>query len=193
MYKEILSATAIALTFFAFLPYIRSVARGDTKPHMFSWVIWGMTTCIVFFAQISDDGGAGAWPIGVSGLVTLYVAWLAYMRRADISITRADWVFLALAMSSLPIWYVTLNPLWAVIVLTITDLLGFGPTFRKAYIKPFEEKMAFFAIIACRNVIAIGALENYSPITVTFPLVITIACGALIIMVSIRRGVFLNR
>ena len=39
MYKELLSAVAIALTFVAFLPYIRSILTNKTKPHVFSWLI----------------------------------------------------------------------------------------------------------------------------------------------------------
>ena len=50
-YKEILSAVAIALTFFAFFPYARSVMKGQINPHVFSWVIWGTTTFVVFLAQ----------------------------------------------------------------------------------------------------------------------------------------------
>ncbi|MDX1581610.1 MAG: hypothetical protein R3360_08300, partial [Alphaproteobacteria bacterium] len=92
-YREILSVIAIGLTFVAFLPYIRSIHQGRTKPHVFSWLLWGSTTFIVFIAQLADGGGAGAWPIGASGLVTLYVAGLAYSRRADVTITRSDWVF----------------------------------------------------------------------------------------------------
>jgi len=44
MYKEIFSLIAIALTFAAFLPYIRAILRDEIKPHVFSWVIWGTTT-----------------------------------------------------------------------------------------------------------------------------------------------------
>jgi len=40
--------------------------------------------------------------IGVSGCITSYVALLAYRRRADVSITRMDWAFLAAALSTLP-------------------------------------------------------------------------------------------
>lgn len=65
--KLIFSVMAIALTFIAFVPYIRSILAGVTKPHVFSWVIWGITTVIVFFAQLEAKGGIGAWPIGVSG------------------------------------------------------------------------------------------------------------------------------
>lgn len=41
MPKELLSAAAIALTLAMFFPYIQSIHHGQTKPHMFSWVVWG--------------------------------------------------------------------------------------------------------------------------------------------------------
>ncbi len=186
-YKEWLSAIAIALTFIAFLPYIRSILQGKTKPHVFSWIIWGSTTFVVFLAQLADKGGAGAWPIGVSGIITLYVAVLAFINRSDCSITRSDWLFFSVAMASLPLWYVTADPLWAVIVLTTVDVLGFGPTLRKAYDYPLEEKLTFFVFIAARNIISIAALEHLSMTTLLFPAVTAIACLLLILIVLIRR------
>ncbi len=189
MYKEILSAVAIVLTFYAFLPYIRSIYQGKTKPHVFSWVIWGSTTFVVFLAQLADKGGAGAWPIGVSGLITIYVALLAYTKKSDNTITGTDWLFFALAMTSLPLWYFTSDPFWAVVILTTVDILGFGPTLRKAYCVPFEENLMFFVIIAVRNLLAIMALAHYSLTTMLFPAVTGLACLALIIIVLLRRRI----
>lgn len=189
MYKETLSAIAIALTFIAFIPYIRSIRLGRTKPHVFSWVIWGSTTFIVFLAQLADKGGAGAWPIGVSGLVTLYVALLAWSKRSDITITRTDWIFFLTALTSLPLWYLTSDPLWAVVILTTVDGMGFVPTFRKAYFHPHDERMTFYAIMAVRNLVAIMALERYSLTTVLFPAVISAACVLFILMALYRRRV----
>ena len=74
MLKEFLSATGIVLTFVIFVPYIRSIRRGHTKPHAFSWLIWALGTLVVFGAQLVAGGGVGAWPIGVSGVITGYVA-----------------------------------------------------------------------------------------------------------------------
>ncbi|MES9971296.1 MAG: hypothetical protein ABW092_14785 [Candidatus Thiodiazotropha sp.] len=54
-----------------------------TKPHVFSWVIWGSTTFIVFLAQLEAGGGVGAWPIGISGLITLFIALLAFAHPYD--------------------------------------------------------------------------------------------------------------
>ena len=189
MYKEIFSAIAIALTFIAFLPYIRSIIQEETKPHVFSWIIWGSTTFIVFLAQLEDSGGIGAWPIGVSGVITLYVAFLAYIKKSDITITKTDWLFLIMAIASLPFWYFTSNPLWAVAILTTVDVIGFGPTIRKSYNHPFEEQVTFFAIFAIRNLLVIIALEHYSVTTVLFPAVISAVCVMLIFMITYRRRV----
>lgn len=189
MSKSLLSAVAIAITLFAFLPYIRAILTSAIRPHVFSWFIWGTTTVIVFLAQLQGHGGAGAWPIGVSGSITVLIAALAYWKRADISITAVDWLFLVLALSSLPFWYFTADPLWAVLILTVVDLLGFGPTLRKAYTAPRSESVLFFATFAVRNFIVILALENYSLTTVLFPAAIAIACLLLIALILYRRRV----
>ena len=186
--KEFFSVIAIALTFIAFIPYIRSILKNEIKPHVFSWIIWASVTFIVFLAQLSDGGGAGAWPIGVSGLITLYVAALAYSKKSDTMITNKDWIFFTIAMTALPLWYFTSNPLWAVIILTTVDLLGFAPTFRKAYFQPYEEQLLFFILMASRNLIAIVALENYSLTTILFPAATALACILFIQMVLIRRS-----
>lgn len=189
MYKELFSAVAIALTFIAFFPYIRSILQDKTKPHVFSWVIWGSTTFIVFLAQLEDNGGAGAWPIGVSGIITIYVAFLAYIKKSDSTITRTDWVFFISAITSLPLWSLTSDPLWAVVILTTVDVIGFGPTVRKAHAYPFDEQRTFFALFMARNLIAILALEHYSLTTVLFPAVIAAACLLLMLMITYRRRV----
>ena len=187
--KLFFSGIAIALTFIAFVPYIRSILAGTTKPHVFSWVIWGTTTVIVFFAQLESKGGIGSWPIGVSGAITAFIALLAYLKRADVSITYVDWLFFLSALASLPFWYFTSDPLWAVVVLTSVDLLGFGPTIRKAYDFPHEENIPFFMLFVARNMFALLALEYYSVTTVLFPLSVSCACLFLIIMVGYRRRV----
>ena len=189
IYKEVLSAVAITLTLIAFFPYIRSFVKGQVKPHVFSWVIWGTTTFVVFLAQLEGNGGVGAWPIGVSGIITIFIAFLALIKRSDITITRTDWVFFTLAISSLPFWYFTSDPLWAVIILTIVDVLGFGPTIRKAYVMPYSESLLFFALFSARNFIVIMALEYYSVTTVLFPAVIAIACILLMVIIAYRRQV----
>jgi hypothetical protein len=192
MPKELISAAAVALTLVLFLPYIRSIRRGQTRPHVFSWIIWGVGTVIVFFAQLAGHGGIGAWPIGISGLVSGYIALLAYRHRGDASITRMDWVFLGSALAALPCWFFTEDPLWAVVILTTSDLLGFGPTLRTSWHRPQEERMGFFGFFSLRNLLAILALEHYSLTTVLFPAAVGLGCLGLVAVIAGRRW-FLGR
>jgi hypothetical protein len=187
MIKELLTAAAIGLTFAIFVPYIRSIRRGLTKPHVFSWVIWALGTFVVFLAQLAGSGGLGAWPIGVSGLITAYIAVLAYNRQSDTAITRSDWVFFIVALAAVPCWFLTADPLWAVVILTGVDLAGFGPTFRSAYARPHDERIGFYSLAAVRNLLAILALERYSLTTVLFPAAVGVACVVFVAMVAYRR------
>ncbi|MFC1316038.1 MAG: hypothetical protein G8D79_16520 [gamma proteobacterium symbiont of Ctena orbiculata] len=185
--KELISGLAVAVTFIAFFPYIHSILTGRTKPHVFSWVIWGSTTFIVFLAQLEDGGGAGAWPIGISGLITLYIALLAYRKKAGITITNLDWAFFTAAMASIPIWYFTSDPTWAVILLTTIDVIGFGPTIRKAFAHPYDEDLKFFALFALRNLLVVMALERYTIATMLFPAVIATVCLFFIVLIVYKR------
>lgn len=190
--KAIFSAVAIALTLIAFLPYIRGILGNTVKPHVFSWVIWGTTTLIVFLAQLEAKGGAGAWAIGVSAAITLLIAALACAKRSDVRITRLDWGFFIAALASLPLWFLTEDPLWAVVVLTIVDLLGFGPTLRKAYAFPHAESLLFFGLFLLRNLLVVLALESYSVTTWLFPVVIALACTGLMLVIVFRRRMVPN-
>jgi hypothetical protein len=171
----------------AFVPYIRAVLTGATKPHMFSWVIWSITTSVVFLAQVKAEGGAGAWPLGVSGGLAVWVAVLAFLKRGDLTITKTDWLFFVSALSSLPLWYLTSNPLAAVVILTTVDVLGFGPTVRKIYHLPHSESLVFYSLSTLRDCLVILALENYSPTTVLFPAVIGTSCFLVVVLGTIRR------
>lgn len=173
---EIVSLIAIALTIIAYVPYIAAIRAGRVKPHFFSWLIWSLTTAIVFVAQLAADGGAGAWPTAVSAAITVYVAWLSLVLRSDFSANRADWAFLLAALLSLPLWYVTDDPLWSVVILTVVDALGFAPTLRKAWARPHEESMQFYVIFAVRSTLSVWALESRTLTTVLFPAAMVVAC-----------------
>lgn len=189
MTKELFSAIAMALTFVAFYPYIRAVLKQKTKPHVFSWFIWAAVTFTVATAQLAGGAGAGAWPIAVSGLISGGVALLALSKSADTSIVRMDWVFLGLAFTALPLWWLTDDPLAAVLILTSVDLLGFGPSIRKAWALPNEENALFFTLGATRNGFVVLALERYSWTTALFPAAVGVACLGFVALILSRRAV----
>lgn len=185
--KPLLSVLATLLTVLAYRPYIRSIYSGHTRPHVFTWVIWSLATGIAFGAVLQAGGGAGAWPIGFSCGVSLFVAGRAWVKRTDISFTNFDWILFVAALAAIPLWLVANDPLWAVVVITIIELLGFGPTMRKTWFQPFSESMSFLVLMVMRNAFVIAAMERYSTATLLFPVAMAGACLALIAIMVWRR------
>lgn len=186
--KYYLAILATIISIVAITPYIISILKDKTKPHAFSWTIWGISTCVIFFAQFFSGAGAGSWSVAVSGLIALFVAYLAYQKRSDDSITKADYLCLIMALSAIPCWYFTANPLYAVMILTAIDLLGYLPTIRKSYHKPFEENITLFAVMSFRNFISILALESYLLTNILFQTATLMANFIVIMLVLIRRS-----
>ena len=175
-FNELASLVAIALTVIGSAPYIAAIHKRTVKPHFFSWVIWSVTTGVVSIAQLSAEGGVGAWPTMVSAIATFYVAGLSWFLRSDISITRLDFGFLIASFAALPVWFFTSDPLWSVVILTIVDVLGFGPTLRKAYSHPYEESLQFYVLFTIRSFLSVLALETFNLTTVLFPAAMVVSC-----------------
>jgi len=190
--KPYFAAVSIAFSFIGFAPYIRAILRNEAKPHAFSWLIWGVSTMTVFVAQIYSGGGLGSWALGLTGVITLVIAILSYCKKSDDSIAKIDWIFLCAALSAIPLWFFTANPLYAVIVLTVVDSIGYLPTLRKAYCKPFEERALLFFIMIVSSIFSIAALENYVLTNVLFQTA-TITGNVLLIAVILIRRRFLYK
>lgn len=187
-YQSWLSAVAVILTCIAFLPYILSIFRGRTRPHVFSWVIWGLKPGVAFLATLHAGGGLfGAGVIGFSAGVTLFIAVLAYLKRADVGVTPTDRLFFIAALAAIPLWHWADDPLWAVWLITVIELLGFGPTFRKTWSQPHSESMSFLVLLVLRNALVIAALDRLTATTVLFPAAMAAACLALIAVMAWRR------
>jgi len=190
--KEIFTAIGLVLTFAGYLAYIYSIFKGNTRPHPFSWFIWGLLTAIGFFAQIADDAGPGAYITGVSAAFTLFIALVGAIKRNDIVITKNDWVTFVAALMAIPLWLVTETPLYSVIVITVIDAIAFYPTFAKTWHRPDQELPFQTVMAALKFVFSLFALNNYTGITVLYPLSLVIMNTAFIILLYWRRQVLKN-
>lgn len=177
-------ATVMALV--SYIPYIRNMITGKTKPHAFSWLVWGILTAIAFVGQVSEGAGPGAWVTGFTACVSFFI-FITALRTREKDISNSDWLSLVGAGFALLLWWATSGPLLAVILITLIDALGFFPTFRKSYNKPYEETAITFAISALKFVVAIIALENLTPVTWLYPASLVFMNGIFVVMLLIRR------
>lgn len=187
---EILGFIAVILGLLGYVFYIRGIIRGEVKPHAFTWTVWGLLTAIAFAAQVVEGGGPGAWVTGVTALMSFIFALVGLGASSRSYITKSDWIFFISALVTIPVWYVTGNPLWSVIIITIVDFVAFAPTFRKAYFHPGTENMWTYLLSAIKFVFGIWALETLNLTTVLYPASLVLANGGFVVMLLWRHRVF---
>lgn len=167
-YKYILGILATIVAFVSYIPYFRNIFRGKTKPHAFSWLVWMILAAMTFFAQISQGAGAGAWVTGFTALICLGVFLLA-LKRGEKKIVLFDWFCLASAILILIFYILTNDPLLSIVLIIAVDTLGFVPTVRKSYLRPYEETLSLYAVNCIKFTLSLAALENFTVVTALYP------------------------
>ncbi len=185
--KEFLGYLATIIGIIGYIIYYVQIFGGKVKPHAFSWFVWAILTGIAFAAQVSEGGGPGAWVTGMTTLACIGIAMIAYVKGKR-DFPRFDWIALISSACSLFLWYITKDPMWSVILVSVTDGLGFLPTYRKAFYKPYEESASAFVFGVIKFIPAIFALDSYSISTVLYPASLIVLNGIFIAVLLIRRA-----
>jgi hypothetical protein len=94
---------------------LKETIFGKTKPHAFSWLVWGILQVAVFFASTSKGGGTGAWAIGATAVLDFVIFGISLF-KGEKEITRLDKTSLIVALLGMGLWVVTTDPIWSVLI-----------------------------------------------------------------------------
>ncbi len=183
---EIFGVLSTGTVFVSRFFYFKSVYKHGAKPHAFSWLIWGCISAVGFAAQVTEGAGPGSWARGFACATCFLLVAIGY-RRGDRSYTRGDWITLAVSLSAVPLWILTKTPLWSVILVCLIDTIGYLPTVRKAWIRPHEEPAAGYAWFAIGALMSLFAIENYTPSTWLYPVVMVLSNSSMMAFLWHRR------
>lgn len=171
-----LLATVILLA--AYIPYFRDIFRGDTKPHLYTWLVWAITQWTATAGVWAGGGHFAAIGVGAGALMVLFVFLLSF-KYGTKNITRSDTFVLMLALFAVVLWWLLKDPLPSVLMVTAIDGLGYIPTWRKTYQEPWSETLGFWAAMAASIFLVIAASAQYNLLTVLYPLVLG-ACNVIL-------------
>jgi hypothetical protein len=159
-FKDLLTGFGILLGLYGTGRYIFTIFKGQTRPHFFSYLLYGITESTIFAIQIIDHAGVGAYITAYNALACLTVAAIA-LAIGDRKFNRTDWISLFASILALILWWLTKNPLIAVLLLIVSDAIAFSITFRKTYHKPYSETLMSYFMSWCKAVLSLFALESY--------------------------------
>ena len=184
--KEIFSILSIFAAFLAALPYVRSIIRKETRPNLFSWLIWGLSCAIGGAVQLAEGGGWGSWLMIMNAVYCLGIAfWSLWIGTRDIK--KIDGVVMMVTLSAIPLWLITKNPLWSVLIIIMIDGMGYGPTIRKSWNRPYEEAALSWGLSCVFFILSIMALEKYKLTTYLYPATFAAVNTGFVLFLLMRR------
>ncbi len=159
--KQIISSIAVILTFAAYVPYYRDILKGKTKPHIYSWSLWGLLTVLLVILQIRGGAGPAIWVTASAGLLCFGVVFLS-LKNGNKNITTSDTITAILSLVAIGFWLIADQPVLSIILVIIADGLAFIPTVRKSWLDPHSETLSLYITNALRFFLALAAVERYT-------------------------------
>jgi len=153
---------ASLLSAIASLPYIYSILRGETKPSGASWWSWTLITMVTVVSS---------WFAGASWQVLVLPIWLCFVQFgiAILSIKRGDnnWdglnkVCVAGVLVGVILWILVGEPLIALVIGIIADMLASIPNFRHVFKNPEQENRTGWTLGWLSSVFELFAMGKWS-------------------------------
>lgn len=184
--KTVCGALATIISIACVFPYWRDILRKKTQPHSYTWLIWTLLQIIGSIIMFSTGAGIGTLAMAAGAIVCGYIFILS-LTYGTKNITVFDTVCLIGALVSMVIYFFLHDPVISVIILTVTDFVGFLPTLRKAYMEPYSETLSLYLLGVVWSSFNMAAIGTYSITTTLYPACILVANAICCCTLWLRR------
>lgn len=168
------------------LPYLWDILRGRVQPHPYTWLVGALVSGTVFFGILAKGAGIGALPVAVSELFTVSI-FLLSLKYGFKGTTRADNLFLAIALAGLVPWLFTKDPTLSIVIAVSIDLASLAPTLRKTWIHPSTETPVLYSSNTLRHILLLLSLQTYNLATTLHSIAMIIANTAIAATILLRK------
>lgn len=176
-----LSGVAILLSF---VPYIRDIFKGQTKPERISWLIWAILGSISFFSQFAKGAAYSLVLVGAQTFGDLFIFILA-IKYGFGGFLKRDIFALVGAGVGLFLWYMTNEAAVALFVAIFIDAIGVVLTVIKSYENPATETVSTWVLTFTAGALACVAVGSFSLVLLAFPFYIALAGAAILIAIKL--------
>ena len=159
--KEVFAISASLLAIAGNIPYLLDIVKKRVRPHPYTWLVWSIVSCIIFFGQVAKGAGIGAMPTAASEIFTVIIFFFS-LRYGFKNIRKIDTLFFIIALLGIIPWMLTHDPTISVIIAVSIDLCAFVPTIRKTFIHPETETPTLYATNVLRHILMLFSLQAYN-------------------------------
>jgi len=166
--RMILSLISGIAALTAYIPYIISIVRGQTRPERMSWFIWTVLGIIAFVSQLAEGARSSLWLVGVLTLGGLTI-FLLSIRYGMGGILRRDLIALIFTIAGLGVWYLFGNPIIGLATVIAVGSASAFLTGLKAYQHPGTEAKITWLLASTAALLTIISLDYFTLSIVVYP------------------------
>lgn len=173
--------------------YIKDTIKGNVKPNKMTWLLWSIAPMIGTWAAISSGVTWAVLPVFMVGFGPFLVFVVSlFSKKAYWKIEKFDYICGLLSILALILWFITKEPLVAIIFSILSDLFASIITIKKAWLYPETETHSPYSSGLFNSLTSFFAISAWTPVQYLFPVYLVIINGLLLFSV-LRKKIFRNK
>ncbi len=178
MIEFILTTIIVMISLYGYVVYGLETKRKVLRPRAVTWLIWAILGTCVSYLQLKHGAGLGAVVTMVAAGANYILAGMAW-HYGHKNIHPVD-------IGVLVLWTTASDSVTTVFA-TVTYLLGFLPTYERAWRKPYDENITPFVTNTLKYALSLFVIGNIVIETALYPAILAIFNATFLIMVLVRR------
>ncbi|NLF88880.1 hypothetical protein GX563_08675 [Candidatus Bathyarchaeota archaeon] len=184
---EFMVFVAAAFSLLAALAYIRSMFKGHAKPNRVTWLMWSVAPFVATAASVSMGADLAAVPVFMAGFAPFMIFVASFLsKEAYWKLSPFDYACGAFSALAVILWFLTNDPILAIVLSIIADALAAAPTVIKAWHEPKTESIWPFLIGTLSPFTSFLAASTWSFSELSFPSYL-ISINLLLVYLILRR------
>ena len=168
-----------------YIPYVRDILKGTTKPERASWLIWSVLGLIAVTSQLSKGATDSIWMTVAQSTGTIII-FLLSIKCGFGGLARRDFIALVAAGTGLCLWFLTNDAIYALAITIVIDGIGAFLTALKSYEFPDSETVITWVLGLTSAVLGTISVGRIDPILMAYPIYVFLANS------SVLLGIYLG-
>lgn len=173
------------ISFGAYILYIYSILKGETRPSRATWWILTVVGTVTGVSYYFSGAVETIW-VPVADVLGIFIIAVLSIKYGEGGLNIFDISCFVVAIFSLLLWYIFKTPIIALLLNLIMDFVGILPTIKKSYLEPTKESRLSWLLTFIGNVVNFGAVNIFTFGVLLYPIYMSISSGVVTLLLYKR-------
>ncbi len=166
------------------IPYIKDIFKKQVRPHVLSWLGWGLITGLGAAAMYADGSTWMAVIVFTNTVACLSIVFFSVIRKVGVwETSHLDWFFFFMGILGVVLWQTLDMAVLALICAIIADFAFGIPTIIKTYKNPETETPFVWVAATLSGLFSLFAIQVIAFHEIAYPVYLLFFDSAVLLLV----------